>query len=248
MKRMKNMRIIEGRNPVIEALRSDAQIDTILVSREAAQGSLTKIIELAKNKNIIVKNVDKSTLDRLSENKRHQGVIAEAMEYEYKEIDDILNCAIEKGEKPFVIILDGITDVHNFGAIVRTAECMGAHGVIIQKRRAAQVNGVVSKSSAGAVEYIPIARVTNISQAIDELKEKGLWIYGADMNGKEVWEEKFDSPVGLVIGSEGSGISRLVKEKCDNLVKIPMKGKINSLNASCAASVIIYEIMKQRTI
>lgn len=240
------MRIIEGRNPVIEALRSDAGIDTILINMEAAQGSLNKIIELAKTKNILVKNVDKTTLDRLSENRRHQGVIAEAMEYEYKEIDDILNYAKEKGEKPFVIILDEITDVHNLGAIIRTAECLGAHGVIIPKRRAAQVNGVVAKSSAGAIEYLPVARVTNISQTIEELKEKGLWIYGADMDGKNVYEEKFDVPVGLVIGSEGTGIGRLVKEKCDNLVKIPMKGNINSLNASCAASIIIYEIMKQR--
>ncbi|HCX62761.1 MAG TPA: hypothetical protein DHU59_10030 [Clostridiales bacterium] len=147
------MRIIEGKNPVIEALRSEAEIDTILVSRDAADGSLKRIIELAKQKNILVKNVDRATLDRLSENKRHQGVIAEAMEYEYKEIDDILNRAKEKGEKPFVIILDEITDVHNLGAIIRTAECMGAHGIIIPKRRAAQVNGVVAKSSAGAVEY-----------------------------------------------------------------------------------------------
>lgn len=240
------MRIIEGRNPVIEALKSGSDIDTILISKEAAEGSVGKIIELAKEKNILVKNVDKATLDRLSENKRHQGVIAEAMEYEYKEVDDILNYAKSKGEKPFVIILDEITDVHNLGAIIRTAECLGAHGVIIPKRRAAQINGVVAKSSAGAIEYLPVARVTNISQTIEELKSKGLWIYGADMNGKNVFEEKFDSPVGLVIGSEGSGIGRLVKEKCDALVKIPMKGNINSLNASCAASIIIYEIIKQR--
>ncbi len=240
------MRIIEGKNPVIEALRSEAEIDTILVSRDAADGSLKRIIELAKQKNILVKNVDRATLDRLSENKRHQGVIAEAMEYEYKEIDDILNRAKEKGEKPFVIILDEITDVHNLGAIIRTAECMGAHGIIIPKRRAAQVNGVVAKSSAGAVEYLPIARVTNISNTIEELKQKGLWIYGAHMDGNNISDEKFDAPVGLVIGSEGFGIGRLVKEKCDTLVKIPMKGKVNSLNASCAASIIIYEIMKQR--
>ncbi len=240
------MRIIEGRNPVTEALRSDAQIDTILISREAAQGSMSKIIELAKEKDVRIKNVDKATLDRLSENKRHQGVIAEAMEYEYKEVDDILDYATKKGEKPFVVILDEITDVHNLGAIIRSAECMGAHGVIIPKRRAAQINGVVAKSSAGAIEYLPVARVTNISRTLEELKEKGLWIYGADMEGKNVSDEKFDAPVGLVIGSEGSGIGKLIKEKCDCLVKIPMKGSINSLNASCAASVIIYEIMKQR--
>ena len=242
------MRIIEGRNPVIEALRSDAQIDTILINKESAQGSLNKIFELAKEKNILIKNVDKALLDRLSENKRHQGVIAEAMEYEYKDIDDILNYAKAKKEKPFIVILDEITDVHNLGSIIRSAECLGAHGVIIPKRRAAQVNGVAAKSSAGAIEYLPVCRVTNISETLEELKKKGLWIYGADMSGeKYIFEEKFDVPVGLVIGSEGFGIGRLVKEKCDILVKVPMKGNISSLNASNAASIIIYEIMKQRT-
>ena len=243
------MRIIEGRNPVIEALRSDAQIDTILINKEAAQGSLNKIFELAKAKNILIKNVDKALLDRLSENKRHQGVIAEAMEYEYKEIDDIFNYAKAKNEKPFIVILDEITDVHNLGSIIRSAECLGAHGVIIPKRRAAQINSVAAKSSAGAIEYLPVCRVTNIGETLEALKDRGLWIYGADMNGeKYIYEEKFDVPVGLVIGSEGSGIGRLVKEKCDILVKIPMKGKINSLNASNAASIIIYEIMKQRSL
>lgn len=243
------MRIIEGRNPVIEALRSDAQIDTILINKEAAQGSLNKIFELAKAKNILIKNVDKALLDRLSENKRHQGVIAEAMEYEYKDIDDIFDYAKEKNEKPFIVILDEITDVHNLGSIIRSAECLGAHGVIIPKRRAAQINGVAAKSSAGAIEYLPVCRVTNISDTLETLKEKGLWIYGADMSGEKfIYEEKFDAPVGLVIGSEGAGIGRLVKEKCDILVKIPMKGNINSLNASNAASIIIYEIVKQRSL
>lgn len=243
------MRIIEGRNPVIEALRSDAQIDTILINKEAAKGSLNKIFELAKAKNILIKNVDKALLDRLSENKKHQGIIAEAMEYEYKEIDDIFNYAKVKNEKPFIVILDEITDVHNLGSIIRSAECLGAHGVIIPKRRAAQINGVVAKSSAGAIEYLPVCRVTNISETLEALKEKGLWIYGADMDGeKYIYEEKFDVPVGLVIGSEGSGIGRLVKEKCDILIKIPMKGRINSLNASNAASIIIYEIIKQRSL
>ena len=242
------MRIIEGRNPVIEALRSDADIDTILINKDAAQGSLNKIIELAKEKNILVKNVDKALLDRLSENKRHQGVIAEAMEYEYKDIDDIFEYAKAKNEMPFIVILDEVTDVHNLGTIIRSAECLGAHGLIIPKRRAARINGVAAKSSAGAIEYLPVCRVTNISRTLDLLKERGLWIYGADMEGdRYIYDEKYDVPVGLVIGSEGSGIGRLVKEKCDILVKIPMKGKINSLNASNAASIIIYEIMKQRT-
>ncbi|HNZ83400.1 MAG TPA: 23S rRNA (guanosine(2251)-2'-O)-methyltransferase RlmB [Sedimentibacter sp.] len=242
------MRIIEGRNPVIEALRSDAQIDTILINKEAAKGSLNKIFELAKAKNILIKNVDKAVLDRLSESKNHQGVIAEAMEYEYKDIEDILAYAGEKGEMPLIVILDEITDVHNLGSIIRSAECLGAHGVIIPKRRAAQINAVAAKSSAGAVEYLPVCRVTNIADTLDTLKEKGFWIYGADMEGgKYIYEEKFDVPVGLVIGSEGSGIGRLVKEKCDILVKIPMKGNVSSLNASNAASIIIYEIMKQRS-
>jgi 23S rRNA (guanosine2251-2'-O)-methyltransferase len=242
------MRVIEGRNPVIEALKNDVQIDKILISKETVQGGITEILNLAKERHILVKYVDKKALDKISENGRHQGIIAEAMEYEYKEIDDIIKYASKKGEKPFVIILDEITDVHNLGAIIRSAECLGAHGVIIPKRRAAQVNGIVAKSSAGAVEYLPVARVTNINQTIKELKAQGFWIYGADMAGKNVYEEKFDGAVGLVIGSEGSGIARLVKENCDSLIKIPMKGNVNSLNASCAASIIIYEVMKQRGI
>jgi 23S rRNA (guanosine2251-2'-O)-methyltransferase len=246
---MKKMRIIEGRNPVIEAMKSDVQIDRILISKEIAEGSISKILTMAKENKILVKYVDKAALSKISENGRHQGIIAEAMEYEYKEIEDIFENAKKKNEKPFVIILDEITDVHNLGAIIRTAECLGSHGVIIPKRRAAGVNGVVAKTSAGAVEYLPIVRVTNISQTLEILKEKGLWIYGADMDGeKYISEENLDIPVGVVIGSEGSGIGRLIKKNCDTLVKIPMKGNINSLNASCAASIIIYEIMKQRGI
>lgn len=243
------MRIIEGRNPVIEALKNDVQIDKLIVNKDKKEGSISKILSMAKERNIIIKYVDNTFLNKLSENGRHQGVIAEALEYEYKEIEDIFDNAHSKGEKPFVIILDEITDVHNLGAIIRTAECLGAHGVIIPNRRAAGVNGVVAKTSAGAVEYIPIVRVTNISQTLKSLKEKGLWIYGADMDGeKYIYEEKFDVPIGLVIGSEGSGMGRLIKENCDTIVKIPMKGKINSLNASCAASIIIYEVVKQRGI
>ncbi|MDD2496151.1 MAG: 23S rRNA (guanosine(2251)-2'-O)-methyltransferase RlmB [Tissierellia bacterium] len=243
------MRVIEGRNPVIEALKNDVQIDKILISKEVKEVSISTLLTLAKDKNVLVKYVDKAALNKISENGRHQGIVAQAMEYEYMNIDDIFTNAREKGEKPFVIILDEITDVHNLGAIIRTAECLGAHGVIIPNRRAAGVNGVVAKTSAGAIEYIPIVRVTNINQTLGILKEKGLWIYGADMDGEKfIYEEKFDTPVGLVIGSEGKGIGRLIKENCDTIVKIPMKGKINSLNASCAASIIIYEVMKQRGI
>lgn len=243
------MRKIEGKNPVIEALKSDAGLDTIYINKEMAESAAGKIAMLAKEKNVIVKYVDKQALARISDGAKHQGVVAEALEYEYKEIVDILNLASSKNEKPFIIILDEITDVHNLGAIIRTAECCGAHGIIIPKHRAAGVNSVVAKTSAGAVEYLPVVRVTNINQAIEELKEKGLWIYGADMSGeKYIYEEKLDGAVGLVIGSEGKGISRLIKENCDALIKIPMKGNISSLNASCAASIIIYEVLRQRGI
>ncbi len=241
------MRKIEGKNPVIEALKSDTSIDIIYINKEMAEGAVSKIASLAKEKNINIKYVDKQELTKLSAGGRHQGVIAQAQEYEYKELDDIFALAKQKNEKPFVIILDEITDIHNLGAIIRTAECCGAHGVIIPKHRAASVNSVVAKTSAGAVEYLPVVRITNINQTIEDLKERGLWIYGADMAGeKYIYEEKFDGAVGIIIGSEGKGISRLVKENCDTLIRIPMKGNVTSLNASCAASIIIYEVLRQR--
>lgn len=243
------MRIIEGKNAVYEALTGDISIDKIYISKDALENSMSKIVSLAKEKKILVKYIDKSALSRMSENGKHQGVIAEAAEYEYKELDDIFELAASKNEKPFVILLDEITDVHNLGAIIRTAECCGAHGVIIPKRRAASVNAVVSKTSAGAVEHLPVVRVTNVNQTIKTLQERGLWVYGADMAGEKfINEENFDGPMCMVIGSEGNGISRLVKENCDTLVKIPMKGKVTSLNASCAASIIIYEVLRQRGI
>ncbi len=243
------MRKIEGKNPVIEALRSDTGIDIIYINKEMAEGAVSKISSLAKDKNINVKYVDKQTLTKLSEGGKHQGVIAEAEEYEYKDLDDIFALAEQRKEKPFIILLDEITDVHNLGAIIRTAECCGAHGVIIPKHRAAGVNSVVAKTSAGAVEYLPVVRVTNINQTIQELKKKGIWIYGADMAGERyIYEENFEGAVGVIIGSEGKGISRLVKENCDTLIKIPMKGNISSLNASCASSIIIYEVLRQRGI
>lgn len=243
------MRKIEGKNPVIEALRSDTGIDIIYINKEMAEGAVSKISSLAKDKNINVKYVDKQTLTKLSEGGKHQGVIAEAEEYEYKDLDDIFALAEQRKEKPFIILLDEITDVHNLGAIIRTAECCGAHGVIIPKHRAAGVNSVVAKTSAGAVEYLPVVRVTNINQTIQELKKKDLWIYGADMAGERyIYEENFEGAVGVIIGSEGKGISRLVKENCDTLIKIPMKGNISSLNASCASSILIYEVLRQRGI
>lgn len=243
------MRKIEGRNPVIEALNSGTEIDVIYINKESCEGAVSKIAKLAKDKDIDIKYVDKQTLMKLSSGGRHQGVIAEAKEYEYKEIEDIFNLANSKNEKPFIIILDEITDVHNLGAVIRTAECCGAHGVIIPKHRAASVNEVVAKTSAGAVEYLPVVRVTNVNKVLEELKDRGLWIYGADMAGeKYIYEENFEGAVGIVIGSEGKGVSRLVKENCDTLIKIPMKGNVTSLNASCAASIIIYEVLRQRGI
>ncbi len=243
------MRKIEGRNPVVEALEKDVEIKIIYINKESAEGVVNKIVKIAKEKCVDVKFVDKQTIMKMSKTGKHQGVIAEAKDFEYKTIDDVLDSANNKNEKAFVLILDEITDVHNLGAIIRTGECLGAHGVIIPKNRAAEVNETVSKTSAGAVEHMPIVRVTNINQAIEELKEKGLWIFGADMSGeKYVAEEDFTSNIGIVIGNEGKGISRLVKENCDGLIKIPMKGKVNSLNASCAASVIMYEVLRQRGI
>lgn len=240
------MRNIAGRKPVMEALKSDTKIDKIIMNKDMKKSYLTEILKVAEKRKIEVNFSDKATLDEMSEVPNHQGIVAIADEFQYKEMEDIFEFAEKKGEDPFVVILDEITDVHNLGAIIRTAECLGAHGVIIPKNRAASVNTVVDKTSAGAVEFLPVVRVTNITNTLKELKEKGLWIYGADMSGKNLYEEKLTGPIGIVIGNEGKGISRLVKENCDALVKIPMKGKINSLNASCAASIIIYDVIRQR--
>lgn len=239
--------IIEGRNAVIEALKSDRTIEQVLISSGEGHGSINVIYALAKEKGIVIKEVDRRKLDQLSVTGSHQGVIAYVTPYKYCEIDDILNYAKEKSEDPFIIILDEIEDPHNFGSIVRTAEVCGAHGIIIPKRRNVGVTPTVYKTSAGAVEYMKISKVTNINVAIDTLKKKGIWIYGAHMEGKNYcFQSNFAGPVALVIGSEGKGISKLTKEKCDVLVKIPMKGNITSLNASVAAGIIMYEILKQK--
>lgn len=239
--------IIEGRNAVIEALKSDRTIEQILISSGEGHGSINVIYALAKEKKIVIKEVDRRKLDNLSVTGSHQGVIAYVTPYKYCEIEDILNYAKEKGEDPFIIILDEIEDPHNFGSIVRTAEVCGAHGIIIPKRRNVGVTPTVYKTSAGAVEYMKISKVTNINSAIDTLKKKGIWAYGAHMDGKSYcFQNNFTGPVALVIGSEGKGISKLTKEKCDVLVKIPMKGNITSLNASVAAGIIMYEILKQK--
>lgn len=238
---------VEGRNPVIEALKAGRKIEKLFLASGSNQGSIKKIVGMAKDKGITVQYVNRKKLDSMSGTQNHQGVIALVSSYEYKNLDDILNLAQIRKEPPFVIILDEIEDPHNLGAIMRTAECAGVHGIIIPKRRSVGLTSAVAKISAGAIEYIPVVRVTNISAAIEELKQKGLWIYGADMGGDEYYYRKeLTGSIGIVIGNEGKGISRIVKEKCDFLVKIPMKGKVSSLNASVAASIITYEVLRQR--
>ena len=239
--------IVEGRNAVTELLKSDKDINKIFVQRGEKHGSINQIISLAKSKKIVMVEVDKSKLDFMSQTKNHQGIIAVVPPFEYSDIDEILEYAKSKNEDPFIVILDGIEDVHNLGSIIRTAETAGVHGMVIPKRRGALVNATVSKTSAGAVQYMKIARVNNLNDAIKELKDKGLWIYGTDMEAKKYYyEEKLLGPIALVIGSEGFGMSNLVKKNCDVLIKIPMKGKVTSLNASVSAGIAIYEVVKQR--
>ncbi len=239
---------IEGRNPVMEALRAGREIDKILVKKGKPEGSVIPIIKKAKALGIVVQEVEKQKLDSISESDNHQGVIAYAAVHEYATVADILNRAKEKGEDPFVLICDKITDPHNLGSILRTANCVGAHGIIIPKRNSVGLNSTVAKTSAGAMEYTPVAKVTNIARTIDELKEQGMWIAGAQMDGEEMYKANLTGSIGIVIGSEGEGISRLVSEKCDFHVSIPMCGEINSLNASVAASVLMYEVLRQRNI
>lgn len=238
--------LIIGRNAVSEALRSGRAIDTLMVARGERNGSIGRIIAECRDNGVVVKEVDRKKLDLMCGGAVHQGIAAYAASHEYASIDDIFALAEERGEKPFIIICDELEDPHNLGAVIRTAEATGAHGIIIPKRRNASLSYVVGKASAGAVEYVPVARVSNIAQTIDELKEKGIWFYAADMDGEDWCSVNYDGGVGLVIGSEGRGISRLVKEKCDFIVSMPMKGRINSLNASVAAGVLMYEVARQR--
>jgi 23S rRNA (guanosine2251-2'-O)-methyltransferase len=237
---------IVGRNPVLEAIRSGREIDKLLIKKGGAEGSINAIIKKARERGIVVQEVDKQKLNSIAGEENHQGVIAFAAAHEYATVDDILKRASDAGEPPFVIICDGLTDPHNLGSILRSANCVGAHGVIIPKRGSVGLSSVVAKTSAGAVEYTPVARVTNIAQTIDKLKDKGLWIAGADMDGDVMYRTDLKGAIGLVIGAEGEGLGRLVKEKCDFLTSIPMFGQINSLNASAAASVLMYEILRQR--
>lgn len=239
--------MLEGRNPIIEAIKSGRTIEKLLIAKGSQEGSIRQIVAMAREKGLVIVEVDREKLDYMSETKSHQGVIAITSPYKYVDVEDILNYAKEKGERPFVIILDEIYDPHNLGAIIRTANAVGAHGIIIPKRRAVGLTPTVAKASAGAIEYVKVAKVTNISQTINQLKENGLWIVGADMDGdKPYFESDLTDSIALVIGSEGEGMSRLVKERCDYLVNMPMKGEISSLNASVAGAVLMYEVVRQR--
>lgn len=237
---------IEGRNAVLEAFRSGKTIDKLFVLDGCQDGPVKSIIREAKKTDTIINFVDKERLDRLAGTGHHQGVVAQAAAYEYAEVEDILKAAKDKGEAPFIFILDEIEDPHNLGAIIRTANQAGAHGVIIPKRRAVGLTATVAKTSAGAINYTPVAKVTNISKTIEDLKKQGMWFVCADMDGTTMYDLNLTGPIGLVIGNEESGVGRLVKEKCDFVASIPMKGDIDSLNASVAAGVLAYEIVRQR--
>lgn len=237
---------IEGRNPVIEAYRSGKTIDKLFVLDGCQDGPVKTITREARKQHTIISYVSKERLDQLSETHHHQGVIAIAAAYDYASVDDILAKAREKGEAPFIFLLDGIEDPHNLGAIIRTANLAGAHGVIIPKHRAVGLTATVARTSAGTLNFTPVAKVTNLGAAMDELKKEGLWFVCADMKGEVMYRQNLTGPIGLVIGNEGEGVSRLVREKCDFTASIPMKGDIDSLNASVAAGVLAYEIVRQR--
>ncbi len=237
---------IEGRNPVIEAFRSGRTIDKVFILDGCQDGPIRTIVREARKQKSIISFVTKERLDQLSETHRHQGVIAMCAVYSYAEVDDILEKARSKGEDPFIILLDGIEDPHNLGAIIRTANLAGAHGVIIPKHRAAGLTAVVARASAGALNYTPVAKVTNLAATIEDLKKQGLWFVCADMGGEVMYRQNLTGPIGLVIGNEGDGVSRMIREKCDLTASIPMRGDIDSLNASVAAGVLAFEIVRQR--
>ena len=238
--------LIIGRNAVTEALRSGREIDTVFVAKGDRSGSIGMILSKAGENGAVIKEVDRRKLDAMCGGSNHQGVAARAAAHTYADIEDMISAANEKGEAPFIVICDEIEDPHNLGAIIRTADACGAHGVVIPKRRGVSLTYAVGKASAGAVEYVPVARVPNIAAALEKLKANGFWVYGADMDGTPWDRQDYSGAGALVIGSEGRGISRLVKEKCDFIVSLPMKGKINSLNASVAAGVLMYEVIKHR--
>lgn len=239
--------MIEGRNAVLEALRAGRALDKVYIARGETDKALAHIAGLARERGVSVSDCDRRKLDAMSVTKAHQGVIAVCAVREYASLDDILALAESRGEAPFVVVCDEISDPHNLGAIIRSAECVGAHGVVIPKRRSAGLTAVVGKTSAGAAEHLPVARVANISAALQELKDRGLWVYGAAAEGSfPMWETDLTGPLALVIGSEGEGLGRLVRERCDFLVSIPLRGKVGSLNASTAAAVLMYEVLRQK--
>lgn len=238
--------VIFGRNSVAEAIKSGRPLDSVMVARGDRSGSIPKIVADAKKAGIVIKEVDSKKLDFICGHNNHQGIAAMGAVKEYSSVEDIFATAEERNESPFIIICDEIEDPHNLGAIIRTAEAAGAHGVIIPKRRSASLSFTVAKTSAGAVEFMHVARVTNIPQTIDELKKRGVWVYCADMDGEPFYKSNLKGAIALVIGSEGNGVGRLVKEKCDVTLSMPMKGKINSLNASVAAGILMYEVSRQR--
>lgn len=242
----KQNNIICGRNPVLEAVRSGREIDRLLVAHGVSGGSVAAIIAKCSARGILIKEVSPQKLDYYCGGANHQGVAVMFASQEYSTVEDILQTANERNEMPFIIICDEIEDPHNLGAIIRTAEACGVHGIIIPKRRSASLNATVAKTAAGALEYMKVARVTNISNTIDELKEKGVWVFGADMDGQDYTLLDYDTPCAIVIGNEGKGIGTLVAKKCDGIISLPMHGKINSLNASVAAGVLMYEVARKR--
>ena len=236
--------LLSGRNPIREALKSGRDIEQLLVARGELSGSAREIVQMAKERRVPVKEVDRARLDAITRN--HQGMLAFASAYRYSTVEDMLDLAHERGEAPFLILLDGITDPHNLGAIIRTAECAGAHGVIVQERRAVGLTPAAVKASAGAVEYLPVARVTNLTSTIERLKREGIWTYAADMDGEDYADLDLSGPIALVIGAEGEGVSRRVLESCDRTISVPIRGKLDSLNASVAAGVLMYAVLRAR--
>ena len=239
------LEVVAGRNPVTEALNGDRDVERVFIA-DGSEGSVSKIVAIAREQGVIVAFVPKEKIDAMAPGTKHQGVVAKVSEYKYADMEEVFARAEASGEDPFIIILDEVTDPHNLGAIIRTAECVGAHGVIIPKRRAASLTQTVALSAAGAIESMPVVQVTNLARTIEELKEKGIWIGAADMDGETYYEANLTGPIAIVIGNEGKGVGRLVKEKCDFVLSIPMYGKINSLNASNAAAVLMYGIRRAR--
>ena len=238
--------IICGRNPVLEAVRSGREIDRLLIAHGISGGSVTAIIAKCKAKGVLIKEISPQKLDYYCGGANHQGVAVMLASQEYSTVDDIISLAASRNEKPFIIICDGLEDPHNLGAVIRTAEATGVHGVIIPERRSASLNATVAKAACGALEYVPVARVTNIAATIDMLKERGVWVFGADMDGEDYTKTDFDVPCTIVIGNEGKGIGTLTAKKCDKIISLPMLGKINSLNASVAAGILMYEAVRKR--